>query len=68
METPVEEVLEKFPGIITYFIKNGVSPFSCAGAYPASIGKLLEVKKITKPENFIKGLNQYIKENYPQTK
>lgn len=64
MDTPVEEILEKFPGIITYFIKNGVSPFSCAGAYPESIGKLLKVKNVGQPEDFIKNLNKYIEENY----
>lgn len=64
MNTPVEDILGKFPGIIKYFIKNGVSPFSCAGAYPSSIGKLLEVKKVDRPEEFIEQLNIYIKENY----
>jgi hypothetical protein len=58
-ETQVEEVM-KLSGVISYFIKNGVSPISCAGAFPQSLGKLLEIKKVAEPEKFIAGLNAFV--------
>jgi hypothetical protein len=59
--TQVEEIV-KIPGIISYFIKHGVSPITCDGAFPQTIGRLLEIKKAPDPEGFINGLNVYLKE------
>lgn len=57
MDTPAEEVLN-LPGAMTYCVKNGVSPFSCAGEYPGSIGELLRRRNVKNPEGFIAGLNE----------
>jgi len=43
-DTPVEEIMQKYD-VLAYFLENGISPFSCAGAFPQSLGKLLEIKK-----------------------
>jgi len=56
-DTPVDEVLD-LPGAMTYCIRNGISPFSCAGDYPGSIGELLRRKNAPDPEGFIAGLNE----------
>jgi len=58
-DTLVEDILRQYD-VMTYFIKNGVSPFSCAGAYPESLGRLLEIKKVKDADAFIQGLNKYI--------
>lgn len=60
-DTPVEEILQKYD-VLEYFLENGVSPFSCAGAFPQSLGKLLEIKKVKDPDAFINGLNKFIEE------
>jgi hypothetical protein len=60
-DTQVEEIV-KIPGIISYFIKHGVSPITCDGAFPQSIGRLLEIKKVPDPGSFINGLNVYLGE------
>jgi len=56
-DTLVEEVLD-MPGAISYCIKKGVSPFTCSGDYPRSIGFLLEARKVEDPDGFIAGLNE----------
>lgn len=55
-DTLVEEVLDR-PGVIAYCIKNGITPFTCSGDYPCSLGKLLETRKHPDPDGFIAGLN-----------
>ena len=60
-DTPVEEIMQKYD-VLTYFLENGVSPFSCAGAFPQNLGKLLEIKKVKDPDAFIAGLNAWIAE------
>jgi len=60
-DTQVEDIV-KIPGIVSYFIQNGVSPITCSGAFPQTLGRLLEVKKVPDPEAFINGLNGFLKE------
>ena len=60
-DTPVEDIV-KIPGMVTYFIMNGVSLVTCSGAFPQTLGRLLEIKKVSDPDAFIKGLNDYLKE------
>ena len=60
-DTPVEEIMQKYD-VLAYFLENGISPFSCAGAFPQSLGKLLEIKKVKDPDAFIAGLNALIDE------
>jgi hypothetical protein len=60
-QTQVEEIV-KIPGIISYFIEHGVSPITCDGAFPQTIGRLLEIKKVPDPDGFINGLNTFLKE------
>ncbi len=58
-DTPVESILD-LPGVIAYCIKNGVSPYTCAGSYPLTLGKLLETRRVPDPEGFIQGLNEVV--------
>ncbi len=53
----------KIPGIIAYFIQQGVSPISCSGAFPMTLGKLPEVKKAPDPDAFIHDLNVFLNEH-----
>jgi hypothetical protein len=59
--TQVEEIVT-IPGVISYFIERGVSPITCSGAYPQSLGRLLEIKKVPDPDGFIEGLNAFLRE------
>jgi hypothetical protein len=59
-ETQVEEIMEKYPQTVAYFIKNKVSPFSCAGAFPKTLGELLAARNVGDAAGFIKGLNEMI--------
>ena len=62
-DTQVEKIMEQYPQMVSYFIQNGVSPISCAGAFPTTIGKLLAIKKVQDIDGFIKGLNDFISKN-----
>jgi hypothetical protein len=57
----VEELL-RIPGAMAWCIQHGVSPFSCAGAFPASLGRLLEIKHVADPAGFIELMNQELVE------
>ena len=60
-DTQVEEIV-KIPGIISYFIQNGVSPITCSGTYSQTLGILLEIKKVPNQDVFIDALNAFLKE------
>jgi hypothetical protein len=63
-ETLVEEILDAHPQSVSYFIMNKVSPFSCAGAFPTTLGEMLASRKVEDVDGFIHGLNEAIaKEN-----
>ena|GEM_PF-661732 len=55
-ETPVEDIVG-IPGAVQYFVERGVSPVSCSGAFPRTLGRLLEIKEVADPELFIAGLD-----------
>jgi hypothetical protein len=59
--TQVEEIV-KLPGIISYCIEQGVSLITCDGAFPQTLGRLLEIKKVPDPDGFINSLNAYLGE------
>jgi hypothetical protein len=56
----VEDIMAKYPETVKYFIINGVSPVSCAGAYPKPLGEMLVSRGVKDIEGFIKGLNDFI--------
>jgi len=58
-DTQVEDLV-KIKGIICYMIKRGVSPISCSGAFPQSLDKLLDLRKVRDHDAFIAELNEYI--------
>ena len=57
LETPVEEVLQ-VPGALVWCLQNRVSLFSCHGAFPASLGRLLELKGVGDPAGFVERMNR----------
>jgi len=58
-DTQVEDIV-KIPGVVLYCIQHGVSLVTCSGAFPQTIGRLLEIKKVPDPEAFIDGLNVFL--------
>ncbi len=60
-DTMVEDIFQ-IPGVMQYCLENRVSLFSCAGAYPQSIGCLLDKKNVQDQDAFIEGLNQCLTE------
>jgi hypothetical protein len=60
LDTQIEDIIEKYPQSVSYFIKKGVNPIYCSGAYPTTLGKFLDAKKFSNKEDFVKGLNYYI--------
>ncbi|HKK01305.1 MAG TPA: hypothetical protein VJ955_03980 [Desulfuromonadales bacterium] len=56
----VEELLEKYPQVVGYFIAHKLSPFSCAGAYPKTLGEMLAARQVQDIDGFVKGLNELI--------
>ena len=63
-DTQVEDLLT-LPGIIPWFIEHGVSPFSCFGAFPDTLERLLEIKGVADREGFIRELIMAFGENPP---
>jgi hypothetical protein len=55
-ETQVEDLM-RIPGVLVWCIQQGVSPFSCSGAFPGSFGRLLELKGVKDVDAFIGDLN-----------
>lgn len=54
------ELLLATPGVVTWFVMRGISPFSCFGAYPGTVGRLLEARQVADPEGFILELNTFL--------
>ncbi|WP_419785705.1 hypothetical protein [Pseudodesulfovibrio sp.] len=60
-ETLVEDILD-IPGVITFCIGEGFSPYQCSGSYPCSLGKLLATRNIPDPDGFIERMNAFVEE------
>jgi len=60
-DTLVEDIIKEYPDVISYFIQKGVSPISCSGPFPASLGTLLDIKNVDNVDGFIKELNEFIR-------
>jgi hypothetical protein len=60
LDTPVEDLVSQYPKAVAYGVEQGVSFVFCVGAYPASLGDLLRLKKVADPERFVQGLNEFL--------
>lgn len=60
LDSLIEDIIEQYPQSVSYFIQNGINPIYCSGAYPSTLRKFLEVKKVQKKDEFVKGLNDFI--------
>lgn len=58
-ETQVEDLM-KNPGVISWFIQHGISPFSCYGAFPDTVGRLLEIKRVPDVDAFLQELSDFL--------
>ena len=59
-DAQVEDIMDNYPDSVTYFIMHKVSPISCAGAYPNTLGEMLAMKEVQDIEGFIEGLNDFL--------
>jgi hypothetical protein len=58
-DTQVEDLMG-VPGIIPWLIQRGISPFSCCGAFPDTLGRLLELKGVEDVDGFIRELDETV--------
>ncbi len=56
----LEDILNRHPRIITYFVLEGVSPMCCAGVPAESLTVFLKRKNVESVEGFVQGLNEFI--------
>jgi hypothetical protein len=61
LDTLVEKLIEQHPQAIEYGIMNGVRFMFCVGVYPTTLGDLLNAKNITHPQEFVDGLNKFLR-------
>ena len=61
-DTLVEDIVN-IDGVIPYFLQHRVSPITCSGIFPQSLGKLLKIKKVEDPDAFIAELNTFLSEH-----
>ena len=59
-DTQIEDLLAT-PGVVTWFVTRRISPFSCAGAYPGTVGQLLEAQRVEDPEAVIRELDAFLR-------
>jgi hypothetical protein len=53
----VEELLQ-IRGSLAWCIQHGVSLFSCYGAFPDRLGRLLELKGVADVDGFIRAMDE----------
>lgn len=63
LETPVEDIVSRYPQAIEYGIMNRVSFVYCVGSFPMTLGDLLKIRKVEDPQGFVDGLNEYLRTN-----
>ena len=63
-ETGIEALLQT-PGVVGWFIQQGISPFSCYGAFPGTVGKLLALKRVEDVDGFLARLNGFLEAHSP---
>jgi hypothetical protein len=56
----LEDILDRHPQAITYFVLEGVSPMCCAEVPPERLANFLKRKKVSNVNDFINGLNDFI--------
>jgi hypothetical protein len=66
LDTLVEDMLNTYPQAIEYGIMHGVRFMFCVGAYPTTIGDLLNAKNIPNPQEFVDGLNNFLQSQEPR--
>lgn len=62
------EALLDVPGVIAWFVQHGVSPFSCSGAFPGTLERLLEAKGVGDIDAFIRELDEAFAEIAPSSR
>jgi hypothetical protein len=57
---PLEDFFERYPRSIRFFLDRGLSPFTCCGAPPGSLGDYLVRKDIADPAMFMRELGEFL--------
>jgi hypothetical protein len=57
-DTPIEEIVEKYPKAVGWLVQHGVICMACGEPYWGTLGELMEKKNIKDPEKLIKDLNE----------
>jgi hypothetical protein len=60
LEMQIEDIIEKYPQSVSFFIEKGINPIYCSGPYPTTLEKFLEIKKVTNKSDFLNDLNNFI--------
>lgn len=58
-DTPVETLLE-IPGAQAFCIRRGFPLFTCSGEFTASLGRLLDLRKVPDQDAFLAELNAFL--------
>jgi hypothetical protein len=68
LDTLVEKMIYEYPQSIEFGIMNGVRFMFCVGAYPTTLGDLLNEKNVADPQKFVEGLNTFLHSYEPNNK
>jgi hypothetical protein len=60
LETPVEELLDRYPAANGFLMRNHVICIVCGEAFWGTLGELFESKGIADPEELLARLNAHL--------
>jgi hypothetical protein len=61
-ETPVEELVVRYPDAIGFLIEHGIVCLVCGEAFWGTLGELMAQKRIPDPETVLAELRAFLKE------
>jgi hypothetical protein len=69
LDTPIEELVERFPEAVGFLSRNGVRCIRCGEPLWCSLGELLKEEGIENPQYLVQELNNYLekKRNIDET-
>jgi hypothetical protein len=60
LDTPIEELVERFPEAVGFLSRNGVRCIRCGEPLWCSLGELLKEEGIENPQHLVQELNNYL--------
>ncbi len=67
LTTPVEELVERFPGAVGFLTRRGVRCIRCGEPLWCTLGELLEEEGVESPRLLVEELNRYIEKERGNT-